>query len=596
VPPGSFRIEAAQPVTVNGTSYEWNVTINAPAGETRVELTNQNATTRAGGSAAVAQAPGTGFTPSSPTLVAGPGPAEAVPASATGGSTPDQPVATVAIVSAGDAPRPTAGPPAPARQRQMAPEMEIYRQVRTGVFRIEAGLAHGTGFLVDTAGFILTNAHVVSGQSKAAAALDSATRVEAQIVYRDDERDVAVLRVSPAAVRGRPALQLSVGSPLVDPGERVFAVGYPLNQEQTLTSGIVSGVREAAIISDVNINHGNSGGPLMNLAGEVVGINTFGDFTTQGGPGISGAILITRAIEPLSTARGKAAKLPMPSPMPLPSLPPGRFTTHELKAFADSVKVTRYEAFDSISVGKFEIALTTPPIAYVREKAFEQIVGKDRKKREARANLDENARYSEMRESRDWQEYVGDERAPVIALTVEPKLGETSGSVFRRLLVTGLGGKTTIRYSGDLEAASIYRNGEPVVPLTGGTTPVKQYIDNRWVDLKDVANYGFYVVAADAFAPGADGVPPSIVIELADLKNPGNESCRELPPDVVAIVWNDFALYHAARGEPFTAADPKARPAQAPNISAVCAASRKARNAPPVERSDAPNPMGGIRP
>ena len=60
------------------------------------------------------------------------------------------------------------------------------------------------------------------------------------------------------------------GEGLVVTGERVLAIGFPLNQEMTLTTGIVSGVRDGAIISDVNINHGNSGGPMMNLAGEVV--------------------------------------------------------------------------------------------------------------------------------------------------------------------------------------------------------------------------------------------------------------------------------------------------------------------------------------
>jgi hypothetical protein len=153
-----------------------------------------------------------------------------------------------------------------------------------------------------------------------------------------------------------------------------------------------------------------------------------------------------------------------------------------------------------------------------------------------------------------------------------------------------------VRYSGDLEGAYIYRNGEAVAPLKGGTTPEKQYVDNRWVDMKDVANYGYYVLPADAFAPSPDGAPPSIVVELADLKNPASESCRELPPGIVATVWNDFLLYHAARGEPFRPANPKAKASSPLTATQICAASRKARNAPPVERSDAPNPMGSPKP
>jgi len=267
-------------------------------------------------------------------------------------------------------------------------------------------------------------------------------------------------------------------------------------------------------------------------------------------------------------------------------MPAGRFLTQDLKAFADSVRVERYMGFDSISVGKFFVTLTTPPIAYVRQKTFEKTIAKDRKKREERAHLDEESRYSEMRDFRDWKEYVGDQRSPVVTVTIEPKVGETSGSFFRRLLVTGPGGKATIRYSSDLEGASIFRNGEPVALLKGGTTPVKAYVDNQWVDLKDVANYGFYVLPADAFAPESDGTPPSIVIELADLKNPTFPSCRELPREVVATVWNDFVLYHTTLGESFTLSDPKKkRPEGVPEKGAVCKASREARGAPPVEGS-----------
>src|SRR2546425_11811693 len=80
---------------------------------------------------------------------------------------------------------------------------------------------------------------------------------------------------------------------IVVSGERIIAVGFPLSQQSSVTSGIVSSVRERAIISDVNINHGNSGGPLLSLPVDVVGVNTFID---RGGSvsGVSGSILISQ--------------------------------------------------------------------------------------------------------------------------------------------------------------------------------------------------------------------------------------------------------------------------------------------------------------
>jgi putative serine protease PepD len=563
--PGRYAVVSAAPVVLGDSSYRWIAALDALPGNRRLELTNANAT---------AERVHVDSIPAISQPVSAAEPASLQP----------QPAA---------APQPAPVTPPPARARQMAPEMEVYRSVRAGVLRIEAGLSQGSGFLVDSAGYILTNAHVIAGELTAAGVFDSATRLPLQIVYRDNDADVAVLRVAPSRAAGRPVLPLAQTAPLVEPGERVFAIGYPLHQEQTMTSGIVSSVRDGAIISDVNINHGNSGGPMMNLAGEVVAINTFGDFTEQGGPGISGAVVISRALQPLVEARRTAAKLPPPDTTSLPLLPSGHFLLQDLKAFADSVPFRRYAAFDSISIGKFFVTVTTPPIHYVRARAFEAAVAKDRKKREDKAGIDTEARFSEMREFRDWMEYVGDERAPVVTLTVEPKVGETSGSVFRRLLVTGPGGKATFRYAGDLQEARVYRNGVPVSLLRGGTTPVKQYVDNRWIDLKDVANYGYYVLPSTAFAPDADGTPPSVVIDLADLKNPTFPGCRELPREVTASVWNDFVLYYRAAGGTFMVADAGRKP-NGPEKDEVCRQSRQLRGALPAD-APAPSAMGGAQ-
>jgi hypothetical protein len=388
--------------------------------------------------------------------------------------------------------------------------------------------------------------------------LDTITQVPAQILFRSDNADVAVLRISPELAQGRAVLPLRTQSPLVEAGERLIAIGYPLNQEQTMTSGIVSSIREGAIISDVNINHGNSGGPLLNMAGEVVGVNTFGDFTSQGGPGISGAIVISRAFPALDSARKAMTDFPTPGNALLPGIPRGRFRLESLKTVADTADLLRYEPLWDISVGKFTVALGTPLINLVRQKAYENDVGRDRKTREARAGMSEEERYSELREYRDWMEYVGDQRAPVVTITVEPKLGETGGSVFRRLMI-GLNTRQTIRYKGDLRAAEIYRNGDLQVPILGGTTPVKQYIDNVWVDLKDVANYGVYVFPIELFRPDEQGVPPVIHVKFEDLKNPDLPSCTTLKREIVALVWNDFAPYFTDQGLPFVAANPGAR-------------------------------------
>lgn len=111
-------------------------------------------------------------------------------------------------------------------------------------------------------------------------------------------------------------------------------------------------------------------------------------------------------------------------------------------------------------------------------------------------------------------------------------------------MVTGVNGKQTVRFKGDLRGARIFRNGTQIQPILGGHTPVKEYVDNAWVDLKDVADMGYYVLPVETFAPATDGTPPVIVLDLIDLKNPDVNNCRVLPSEVVATAWNDFGPYY----------------------------------------------------
>jgi len=147
-----------------------------------------------------------------------------------------------------------------------------------GLPRAQAG--EGSGVIVDPAGYIVTNYHVISQASTASIQLaDGRTIDNVKVVGADPHNDLAVLKVDagklPAAVWGD-SNQLQVG-------DQVLAVGNPYGLERTVTAGIVSAKnREGAtemgpqefLQTDVAVNPGNSGGPLVNLKGEVVGINT----------------------------------------------------------------------------------------------------------------------------------------------------------------------------------------------------------------------------------------------------------------------------------------------------------------------------------
>jgi serine protease Do len=140
----------------------------------------------------------------------------------------------------------------------------------------------GTGFFITDQGYILTNNHVVEGTQKVNIVLSDGTQESATIVGTDQYSDIAVLKTDGKV----PAVVALGNSDKLDPGESVIAIGSPLGDfKNTVTVGVVSATGRSIdsgkgytidnlIQTDAAINHGNSGGPLVDLAGEVIGINT----------------------------------------------------------------------------------------------------------------------------------------------------------------------------------------------------------------------------------------------------------------------------------------------------------------------------------
>ena len=142
------------------------------------------------------------------------------------------------------------------------------------------GKAGGSGFIIDDEGYILTNHHVIDNSDKVSVKLSNGREYEAKIIGSDAGSDVALLKITPKNVDLKP---IKLGnSTNLKVGEWVLAFGAPFNLEQTVTAGIVSAKGRGGVGSqfvpfiqtDVAINRGNSGGPLVNLKGEVVGINS----------------------------------------------------------------------------------------------------------------------------------------------------------------------------------------------------------------------------------------------------------------------------------------------------------------------------------
>jgi S1-C subfamily serine protease len=181
----------------------------------------------------------------------------------------------------------------------------------SGFFGEETSSGTGSGFVLDTKGFILTNYHVVEGAESVQVTLYDGSTHEAKVIGEDASNDVAIVRVRVAPDKLVPVALGDSAHLLV--GQKILALGNPFGLERTLTTGIISSLDRSMrskngrtikgiIQTDAAINPGNSGGPLLNSRGEVIGMNTAIISQVGQSAGISFAVpinAIARILKPL---------------------------------------------------------------------------------------------------------------------------------------------------------------------------------------------------------------------------------------------------------------------------------------------------------
>jgi len=225
------------------------------------------------------------------------------------------------------APQPGSPTPLPEGARETAPSSltALYHQLNPGVVYVrvvavrlgQRGQGSGSGFILDNEGHIVTNNHVVAGATQVTVAFYDGIEAEAEVVGTDADSDLAVIRVDGISEGAHP---LPLGdSDQVEPGEWVVAIGSPFGLGSSMTAGIVSAVGRMipsgatsfsipqAIQTDAAVNPGNSGGPLLNLRGEVIGVNAqiaAGSGGANAGVGFAIPSNIVRRVAPALIANG----------------------------------------------------------------------------------------------------------------------------------------------------------------------------------------------------------------------------------------------------------------------------------------------------
>lgn len=209
--------------------------------------------------------------------------------------------------------------PSDGTSGSIQPEL-IVRNSLPSIVQVQTSEGSGSGFFITADGLVATNAHVIGGQQSAQIITSSGATLNSIQIYVDQDRDLALIKVN-----AREAHFLEVSPKLPMQGADVIAIGTPGAHDvsgtvllpNTVTKGVVSGIRQFSdttvanvpgragnwIQTDAAINHGNSGGPLLNRFGVVVGVNTL-TFSNTGTPGINFALASTELIDVVRSRLG----------------------------------------------------------------------------------------------------------------------------------------------------------------------------------------------------------------------------------------------------------------------------------------------------
>jgi S1-C subfamily serine protease len=419
-----------------------------------------------------------------------------------------------------------------------------YQTLKNGVFTVWSELGHGTGFLISADGLVLTNQHVVGPSEYIALQFDPKRKIPAVLLASDPQKDVAVLWADVAAIaEARPltiAVRDELNPPLVE-GERVFTIGSPLNQQKVITSGIASKIEKIAIISDVNINHGNSGGPLFNSQGQVVGITTFGDWTSQGGPGISGILRIENAADVINAARSKMANTTRPKAKLLPVDPEDSFPIDAIKNTLLQQKFDARPYF--FSEGDFNVSFITPPLKYYEQQEAELRIVNEKNKRNRKSKVAVQDTFRPLDGLRNWEQYVG-EYNPILQVRVTPMLRETTGSAILRSLAAAGNNYNVpakLRFKSDFYKMKLLCGSKEIEPIEPGKIANLVDVHSGLVNATDATYEGIYSFPADGIGPSCG----KVTLQVFSEKKPQAAVVKELHEKTVNRIWDDFGPYRA---------------------------------------------------
>ena len=484
--PGTWRLESVAPIEVMGNRYRWSVTVPITATTRSVELTQKNAIVE--------------------------------PVAASGGA-------------AAEAPAPAAAtPPAPARSRR-SEEAELFEKYRPGLFSVFGIEDRGSGFLIDSAGLVITQAEIIRWADDVRVQIDSVTKVRAKVLVRDTVNDIAVLAIAPSRCTACVPIPLVDGSagPVATIGERVLAAGSPLNRSNLMSIGIVNSVDPSTITSDVSIGYLNSGGPLLNLDGKAIGVNLYRDGRRPGRPKTSVSLPVTAVTAAIEKARGLLSGGVPPTDSLLPLVPVEQFPQGPIAALA-AIPQPDLKKFEQ-SVEKYRVFLMTPQVAGWRAARAQAELAKRRQEGKTKGIVDD--RIDPIQHWRDWSDYLSSRKA-VVMFNVTP--ASTEFPMYDTEKAPDVG-------AGSVRSVKMYRDGKEIQPIEMVRMPAALTGPERLAAGREIPYQVVAVYRAEDFGPKADGSTPNFAISIQDMAQNTPPSPVALQKTMVEVIIRDFTPF-----------------------------------------------------
>jgi len=386
---------------------------------------------------------------------------------------------------------------------------DLYEKASPAVVQVTTDDGSGSGFLITPFGHIATNYHVIRNSRYLAVQFPGGRKVKAAVAAVNPRYDMAILKVNSGVVEGIEPLPIlpEEKDATVKVGIPVVAIGSPLNQKFLMTQGILSKVDETTLLGDFLLQAGNSGGPLMNQVGEVIGINTFGESN------IAGSIRVATLREFLSTPELLAESMDIePSANQLRSVSAVRYPVeilnHKIESEALDLDAYRFKA------GDFTVTAITPVLI-----GKLQVVAEKRRifnRQERRGQHISDTSYHQVQEPYyEWHRSTETSLDYAVTFDIRPESGPTKGSAARRVIPPMFRGKTEMEFKGEFLEFRIFRDGQLLEPIMPGRQVVEGSTDQKNKRFIDQAYAGSYVYSPEEFMTGNE-----FRMQIIDARNP----------------------------------------------------------------------------